>query len=165
MYQEQFLRSLAITFLLVAIVMPAGSEAQYRSNMNMNAAEMEQFHDFLNSHPWFRTDLSKNPALVDDANYLRQHSELSTFLQSHPAIRQELKTNPRLFWQREMRYESAKYGEQQPGMQSALRSMRDAQHYLETGASDKGGHRLKALELLKQAEAEVQAGIEYANTH
>src|SRR5437867_3631153 len=98
MNMEHFFRSLVFAFLLVAIAIPAASEAQYRGNMNMNAAEMEQFHDFLNSHPWFRTDLSKNPALVDDANYLRQHSELSKFLQSHPAIRQELKTNPRMFW-------------------------------------------------------------------
>src|SRR2546421_403169 len=83
---EQFLRSLAITSLLVACAIPAATEAKYKSNVNMNAAEMEQFHDFLNSHPWFRTDLSKTPALVDDANSLRQHSELNKFLQLHPAI-------------------------------------------------------------------------------
>ena len=164
MRYKHILPALAVTFLLLILASPF-SYAQHRSNMNRNAVELQQFHDFLNSHPWFRDDLSKNPALVDDANYLRQHPELNNFLVSHPAIKQELRTNPRQVWQREMSYESAKYGEQQPLMQAALKSMRDAQHQLETGASDKGGHRLRAIQLLKQAEAEVQAGIEYANTH
>ena len=163
MTREHVLHSLLSALLLTALAIPAASQAGYQRNRN--AVELQQFHDFLNSHPWFRDDLSKNPALVDDANYLRQHPELNKFLQSHPAIKQELRTNPRQVWQREMSYESAKYGEQQPLMQAALKSMRDAQHQLETGASDKGGHRLRAIQLLKQAEAEVQAGIEYANTH
>src|SRR5919201_82971 len=163
MTRGHVLPSLLSALLLAALAIPAASQAAYQRNRN--TVEMQQFHDFLNSHPWFRDDLSKNPALVDDANYLRQHPELNKFLVTHPAIKQELRTNPRMVWQREMSYESAKYGEQQPLMQAALKSMRDAQHQLETGAGDKGGHRLKAIQLLKQAEAEVQAGIEYANTH
>jgi len=40
-------------------------------------------------------------------------------------------------------------------LETALRSLREA-------TADKGGHRERAMELIRQAMAEVQAGIDYA---
>jgi hypothetical protein len=53
----------------------------------------------------------------------------------------------------------------QPEMQAALEHLRQAKENLEKGAHDKGGHRVRALELVNQAIAEVNAGIEYAIHH
>ena len=57
------------------------------------------------------------------------------------------------------------YAEKQPHMQHALHALENAKAQLEKAEHDKGGHRVKAIELINQAIAEVQAGIEYDNTH
>ena len=55
--------------------------------------------------------------------------------------------------------------EAQPEMTAALNHLREAERDLETASHDKGGHRAKALEHVKQAISEVQQGIQYDNTH
>lgn len=55
--------------------------------------------------------------------------------------------------------------ENQPHMNAALDHLRQAQKELEAGSSDKGGHRVKAIALVKQAMSEVQQGVQYDNTH
>ena len=53
----------------------------------------------------------------------------------------------------------------QPSMEQALSSLKDAEDFLKRATSDKGGHRVKALEFVKQAMKETQQGIEYDRTH
>jgi uncharacterized membrane protein YqiK len=50
---------------------------------------------------------------------------------------------------------------QQPQMRAALDSLHAAERHLEKAASDKGGHRVKALKLVRQAINEVEKGIEF----
>ncbi|MEW6265535.1 MAG: hypothetical protein AB1641_20880 [Thermodesulfobacteriota bacterium] len=47
----------------------------------------------------------------------------------------------------------------QPNMQKALEALQQAEKSLNKAAHDKEGHRVKALELVKQAIEEVKAGI------
>ncbi len=47
----------------------------------------------------------------------------------------------------------------QPHMQNALHALRNSKAELETALPDKGGHRVKAIALVDQAIAEVNAGI------
>jgi hypothetical protein len=51
--------------------------------------------------------------------------------------------------------------ETQPHMRSALSQLEAAKHSLEKAEPDKGGHRVRALELVKQAIDEVKAGIKH----
>ncbi len=53
----------------------------------------------------------------------------------------------------------------QPHMSDALQALQTAKKQLELGSYDHGGHRLKALDLVNKAIAEVEAGIQYANEH
>jgi hypothetical protein len=53
----------------------------------------------------------------------------------------------------------------QPKMHSALESLRAARAALSEASTDKGGHRVKALELTKQAIGQVEAGIKFDNKH
>ncbi len=53
----------------------------------------------------------------------------------------------------------------QPHMNAALDELRAARQELEAAMADKGGHRAKAIGLVDDAIAEVQAGIEFARTH
>jgi len=55
--------------------------------------------------------------------------------------------------------------EQQPHMRAALEALRTAKRHLELAEADKGGHRVKAVELVNQAITETEAGIAYAAGH
>jgi hypothetical protein len=51
---------------------------------------------------------------------------------------------------------------QQPNMQNALNALVSARSSLQMAAPNKGGHRDRAITLVNQAIAEVEAGIAYA---
>ncbi|KJC33934.1 hypothetical protein UB31_37305 [Bradyrhizobium sp. LTSP849] len=53
----------------------------------------------------------------------------------------------------------------QGNMERALASLYQALGELRQATSNKGGHRVKAMELVSQAVAETQAGIEFADEH
>lgn len=50
----------------------------------------------------------------------------------------------------------------QPRMHAALDELQSARRSLQAATSDKGGHRVRAITLVDEAIAEVQAGIDYA---
>ena len=50
----------------------------------------------------------------------------------------------------------------QPHMQAALDALQSARNNLDKANADKGGHRAKAIDLVKDAIAEVKLGIEAA---
>jgi hypothetical protein len=55
--------------------------------------------------------------------------------------------------------------EPQPHMREAMTALRSAERHLTQATGDKGGHRVRAINLVRQAESEVQAGINWDNTH
>jgi hypothetical protein len=57
------------------------------------------------------------------------------------------------------------HNEPQPHMRQALDALRSAEHHLTEATGDKGGHRVRAINLVRQAEAEVQRGIAWDNSH
>ncbi len=54
---------------------------------------------------------------------------------------------------------------QQPHMRAALEALRAAKRHLDLATPDKGGHRVKAIELVNGAITETQAGIAFDATH
>jgi len=50
----------------------------------------------------------------------------------------------------------------QPNMEQALGSLHEARINLEVSSPDKGGHRVRALELVNQAITQVRLGINFA---
>jgi hypothetical protein len=53
----------------------------------------------------------------------------------------------------------------QPHMEAALDALKTAERELKDANPDKGGHRGKAIQIVKNAIAEVERGIQYAKTH
>ena len=53
--------------------------------------------------------------------------------------------------------------EPQPHMTAALAALRNAENQLLSATHDKGGHRVRALGLVRQAMAEVNRGIAFDN--
>lgn len=55
--------------------------------------------------------------------------------------------------------------EDQPLMEAGLKELKRAERELHDATPDKGGHRAKAIEIVRQAEDEVRQGIEYYRNH
>jgi len=53
----------------------------------------------------------------------------------------------------------------QGNMERALASLHDALASLRESTANKGGHRARAMDLVRQAIAETQAGVEFADEH
>ena len=53
----------------------------------------------------------------------------------------------------------------QPKMQAALDALNVAERQLKNGSHDKGGHRVKALDLVRQAKKEVRKAMKFDRKH
>lgn len=62
-------------------------------------------------------------------------------------------------------YQRGRNNTPQPEMTAAIEHLQQAAQNLESASHNKGGHRAKALDLVQQAMREVQAGIQYDDTH
>jgi hypothetical protein len=85
------------------IAQPPGSLTQPNQ---YTPAELEQFGQFLDSHPDISQRLRKNPALVNDSQFITDHPDLKAFLQVQPAIQASLMQNPEAFMAQEANLDS-----------------------------------------------------------
>lgn len=53
----------------------------------------------------------------------------------------------------------------QPKMHATLKALNTAEQNLLKGSNDKGGHRLKALELVRKAKKQVKLAIKFDRRH
>lgn len=67
--------------------------------------ELANFERFLDSHGEIAEQVRKNPSLVNNDEFVKNHPALQTYLKAHPAVREEVKENPNAFMQHEARYE------------------------------------------------------------
>lgn len=62
-----------------------------------NRGELASFHQFLGDHSMIADQLTKNPELAKNDEYMEGHPELQQYLQAHPGVRAELKANPQVY--------------------------------------------------------------------
>jgi hypothetical protein len=72
-------------------------DSALRRNGDMNRGGVSSFHDFLEGHGKIAGELSKNPSLATNQEYLENHPALHEYLQAHPQVHQELRENPQSF--------------------------------------------------------------------
>ena len=60
----------------------------------VNHDHMASFGEFLGGHAKIAEDVSRNPSLVKDHEYIDNHRELGEYLNAHPEIRTEWEANP-----------------------------------------------------------------------
>jgi hypothetical protein len=70
-----------------------------------NRAELANFDRFLDSHRETSEQLRKDPSLVDNREFVKNHPALQAYLQDHPAVREQLQQNPNAFMQEENRFD------------------------------------------------------------
>ncbi len=56
--------------------------------------EMASFGEFLGNHSGVATELTNDPTLANNKEYLASHPELNEYLKSHPTLSQQLAENP-----------------------------------------------------------------------
>lgn len=56
--------------------------------------EMASFGQFLGGHTGVAEELSKNPSLANNQDFLESHPDLSDYLKDHPEMKQELAKDP-----------------------------------------------------------------------
>jgi hypothetical protein len=66
-------------------------------NRDINREELARFDQFLDSHREIAEQLQRDPSLVDNSEFVKNHPALQTYLQDHPAIRTQIKENPNAF--------------------------------------------------------------------
>jgi GrpB-like predicted nucleotidyltransferase (UPF0157 family) len=59
----------------------------------------------MDSHPEIAEQLRKDPSLVNNQDFVKNHPALQQFLAEHPGVREEYKENPNAFMHQEQRYD------------------------------------------------------------
>jgi phage-related protein len=73
---------------------------------DLSKRELQEMDRFLDKHKKIDKDLQKNPALVNDRDYLKHHKPLESFLAKNPGVGQEIRENPSAFMEKEQRLEA-----------------------------------------------------------
>jgi hypothetical protein len=58
---------------------------------------LASFGQFLGGHSDVARQVSKDPSLVKNDDFVKNHPELRDFLNAHPGMREEMKQNPQSF--------------------------------------------------------------------
>ncbi len=74
-------------------------------NRDSDRRELANFDQFLDSHREISEQLRKQPTLVDNKQFLKDHPALQSYLQQHPAVREQRAQNPNAFMDQEAHYE------------------------------------------------------------
>jgi hypothetical protein len=101
------------TFLwLGAPAISHAAPAQNAANQNRPAddatrQELAQFDQFLDSHREIAEQVRRDPSLVNNEGFVKNHPALQTFLADHPGVRDELHKNPTGFMRAEEPHQSS----------------------------------------------------------
>jgi len=81
-----------------------------------NRGEMASMDSFLDGHPEIAEQVRKDPSLLTNEQFVKQHPALQTYLQQHPQVREQIAQNPNNFMQREQRFDQREDGMERDGM-------------------------------------------------
>ncbi len=72
-------------------------DAANRRDRDPSHEHLASFGEFLGGHTRIAQDVSKNPSLVKNQEYVENHRELNEYLNAHPEVRNEWAANPQGF--------------------------------------------------------------------
>jgi small nuclear ribonucleoprotein (snRNP)-like protein len=76
-----------------------------RRDNDTTRGELASFDRFSDSHPEIAEQLRKDPSLVKNEDFVRNHRDLQEYLQQHPGVREEISENPDRFMRQEQRFD------------------------------------------------------------
>jgi len=81
---------------------------------DVTRGELSSFHEFLEGHSNIAGELSKNPSLATNEEYLENHPALRSYLRANPKVHEELGENPQSFVKSAQQFESTSKGMPKP---------------------------------------------------
>ena len=102
---------LSLLFAVTPLCMPANAQSAPAQNNKPLAdndttrSQLARFDQFMDSHREIAEQLRKDPALVNNKEFVRNHPPLQAFLQEQPGIREEIRENPNAFMRQEDRFD------------------------------------------------------------
>lgn len=80
------------------------------SDNHITRRDVTQFDQFLDDHPEIAEQLRKDPSLVDNRDFVRNHPVLQDYLRDNPGVRDELRQNPDALLRQEQRFDNGHNG-------------------------------------------------------
>lgn len=68
-----------------------------RGDRDFDRDHLASFHDFLGGHSDVARDMSRDPRLVKNPDYVHNHPELDNYLKANPGVRDDLMQHPQSF--------------------------------------------------------------------
>src|SRR6266567_1017645 len=84
---------------------PEGRGDNDRRDNDTTRGELASFDRFMDSHPEMAEQLRRDPSLVTNAEFVKNHPALQEYLQQHPGVREEITENPNRFMRQEQRFD------------------------------------------------------------
>jgi phage-related protein len=69
----------------------------FKRDSDVTRRELSSFNEFLGGHSQIAGELTKNPSLAKNEEYIENHPALQEYLKVHPEVREELMENPQSF--------------------------------------------------------------------
>jgi hypothetical protein len=104
----RLLLALAVVTFLGAPLRAQSTPSQANSPIQDNDTtrkDLAQFDQFMDGHREISEQLRKNPSLVNNEEFVKQHPALQTYLQEHPGVSEEIRENPNSFMRQENRFD------------------------------------------------------------
>ena len=117
----------------------------------MTRRDLADMDRFLDNHREIAEQLHKNPALIDNREWVANHPALQEYLQKHPEVSEEFRENPKGFMRQEDRYERSENDRDHDRMRTGgdrnRYSDNDSRGELTSFGQFLGGHSSMAAEL------------------
>jgi hypothetical protein len=68
-----------------------------RRDRDVTGKELSTFSEFMEGHRNIAGELSKNPSLANNQEYIENHPALRDYLKAHPQVHEALSENPQTF--------------------------------------------------------------------
>ena len=72
-------------------------DSHMHGDRDVTRGELASFGEFMGSHDRIADELSRNPGLANNQEYLENHPDLRNYLNAHPQVHEELSENPQSF--------------------------------------------------------------------
>jgi phage-related protein len=95
---------------------------RFAQDRDITRRELANFDEFLDSHREIAEQVRKDPSLLDNQQYLKDHPDLQRYLWNHPGVREEVKENPTAFMHQENRYDRQEDAAAREAMREKLSS-------------------------------------------
>jgi hypothetical protein len=106
----QILLWVGVWIMTSVVVAPPGIARDY-GRSRISAADLRSFERYLDDHWETAQELYRDPDLINDRDYVREHKALRDWLEDHPEAAREIRANPQaVLWRERGRDSDDSYG-------------------------------------------------------